>query len=122
IIADVSGLQSALDGKTPYGHTHIIADVSGLQSALDGKTPYGHSHSMSDVTGLSSALAGKSNTGHRHHYTEIDSAPWITGFNETDPWGVSGIYANMEGGNMRITVYMRGGGNFQTVVSVFSGA
>lgn len=44
-IADVTGLQSALDGKQASGsyadtsHTHAIADVTGLQGALDGKQP-----------------------------------------------------------------------------------
>jgi hypothetical protein len=36
-IADVAGLQTALDGKSSVGHTHAIADVAGLQTALDGK-------------------------------------------------------------------------------------
>ena len=62
-IANVTGLQAALDGKqaagsyliaadltwaniadkpstfTPSAHSHVIADVTGLQSALDGKQP-----------------------------------------------------------------------------------
>ena len=36
-IADVSGLQGALDGKAALAHTHAVADVSGLQAVLDGK-------------------------------------------------------------------------------------
>jgi len=36
-IADVNGLQAALDGKAASLHTHGIADVSGLQAALDAK-------------------------------------------------------------------------------------
>ena len=47
-IADVTGLQEALDGKAPADHNHddlyapidhghVIADVTGLQAALDGK-------------------------------------------------------------------------------------
>ena len=38
-IADVTGLQTALDGKAATSHSHAIADVSGLQTALDGKQP-----------------------------------------------------------------------------------
>jgi hypothetical protein len=36
-ISDVSGLQTALDGKASASHTHTISNVTGLQSALDGK-------------------------------------------------------------------------------------
>jgi hypothetical protein len=38
-IADVTGLQAALDGKAPGSHSHAIADVTNLQTALDAKTP-----------------------------------------------------------------------------------
>ena len=37
VINDVTGLQTALDGKAPAVHTHTIAQVTGLQTALDGK-------------------------------------------------------------------------------------
>ena len=36
-IANVFGLQSALNGKANTVHTHNISDVSGLQNALDSK-------------------------------------------------------------------------------------
>lgn len=37
-IAQVTGLQTELDGKAPTSHTHTIAQVTGLQAALDEKT------------------------------------------------------------------------------------
>lgn len=37
-------------------HNHAISDVTGLQSALDGKSSTSHIHAISDVTGLQSAL------------------------------------------------------------------
>jgi hypothetical protein len=37
VIANVDGLQTALDGKAAVSHTHIISDVTGLQTALDAK-------------------------------------------------------------------------------------
>lgn len=37
-IAQVTGLQAALDEKAPTSHTHTIAQVTGLQAALDEKT------------------------------------------------------------------------------------
>ncbi len=32
-----AGLEQALDGKAPTGHGHSVGDVTGLQTALDGK-------------------------------------------------------------------------------------
>ena len=76
-IADVSGLQTALDGKAATGHTHGIPDVTGLQTALDGKQAAGsyastvHSHSISDVTGLQTALNGKAASAHSHGIADV---------------------------------------------------
>lgn len=41
---------------TPSAHTHTIANVTGLQTALDGKAASSHSHSAADIT--SGTLAG----------------------------------------------------------------
>lgn len=55
-IADITGLQTALDGKAASIHTHSIANVTGLQTALDGKQAAGsyaastHTHAASDIT------------------------------------------------------------------------
>jgi hypothetical protein len=62
-VADVTGLQSALDGKQAAGsyaaasHGHAIADVTGLQTALDGKSAVGHTHAWGDITGKPSTFA-----------------------------------------------------------------
>jgi hypothetical protein len=58
-IADVTGLQTALDGKAASSHVHAISDVTGLQTALDGKAASSHTHAIADVTGLQTALDGK---------------------------------------------------------------
>lgn len=58
-MADVNGLQNALDLKSDKGHTHVVSDVTGLQNALDAKAALSHSHAMSDVTGLQDALDAK---------------------------------------------------------------
>lgn len=58
-ISDVSGLQTALDGKASTTHGHAISDVSGLQTALDGKAASVHGHAIGDITGLSAALSAK---------------------------------------------------------------
>ena len=58
-IGDVTGLQTALDGKASSTHAHAIGDLAGLQSALDEKAASSHSHAVADVTGLQTALDGK---------------------------------------------------------------
>lgn len=65
-IADVTGLQTALDGKAPTVHTHTIAQVTNLQTTLDGKAPTVHTHAIADVTGLQTALNGKAALVHTH--------------------------------------------------------
>ena len=58
-MSDVTGLQSALNGKAASSHTHGMSDVTGLQNVLDGKAALSHTHAMSDVTGLQDALDAK---------------------------------------------------------------
>lgn len=62
-IANVFGLQSALDSKANTVHTHNISDVSGLQAALGSKANVTHTHTVSDVTGLQSLLDSKADKG-----------------------------------------------------------
>lgn len=45
--------------KADLDHTHEIADVTGLQGALDGKANASHTHTTAQVDGLDAALAGK---------------------------------------------------------------
>lgn len=64
-----SEVTTALSGKADTSHTHSIANVTGLQTALDGKQASGsyaaatHTHVISDVTGLQTALDGKQAAG-----------------------------------------------------------
>lgn len=54
-VADVTGLQAALDAKQVAGsyanavHGHIIADITGLQAALDGKQAAGSYQPLATV-------------------------------------------------------------------------
>lgn len=70
-IGDVTGLQAALDGKSDSGHGHAVADVTGLQPALDGKAAASHGHAIADVTGLQIALDGKAATAHGHAIVDV---------------------------------------------------
>lgn len=45
--------------KANLEHTHKIADVDGLQTALDGKANATHTHTTAQVDGLDTALASK---------------------------------------------------------------
>jgi hypothetical protein len=51
---------------TPTAHTHAIADVTGLQTTLDGKAETSHTHTIANVTGLQTALDNKAATSHTH--------------------------------------------------------
>jgi len=46
-------------GAAPLNHTHAIANVTGLQAALDSKAASVHTHVITDVTGLQAALDAK---------------------------------------------------------------
>ena len=70
-IANISGLQTAIDGKANLSHTHVITNITGLQNALDGKAPSNHLHEISGVTGLLDALDGKANLSHTHVISDV---------------------------------------------------
>jgi Phage tail repeat like/BppU N-terminal domain len=102
VVANITDLQPALDGKADLGdlagkadtiHTHAIGDVTGLQGALDGKADDAdlagkadviHTHTIANVTGLQTALdgkaddadlAGKADTVHTHAFADITGKP-----------------------------------------------
>ena len=54
---------SVASGKADAVHTHAIANVTGLQDALNGKAASTHTHAIDDVTGLQDALDGKDSQG-----------------------------------------------------------
>lgn len=61
-----SGVTGKPSTFTPSAHTHTIANITGLQNALNGKANSSHTHSIDNVTGLQSALDGKASSGHTH--------------------------------------------------------
>ena len=50
IDTDVHGLLSSVAARALLVHTHAIADVSGLQAALDGKLPVGTTYTLAGLT------------------------------------------------------------------------
>ena len=58
--ATTTALTEGLAGKANKAHTHAVGDVTGLQSALDGKQPKG---SYATTTALTEALNKKENAG-----------------------------------------------------------
>jgi hypothetical protein len=58
-IADVTNLQTTLDGKASGVHVHAIADTTGLQTALDSKSPTTHNHAVDTLSDVS--VASKAN-------------------------------------------------------------
>lgn len=78
IIADVIGLQNALNQKSPVVHVHPMSEVSGLLSALDGKASVNHGHAIDSIPNLASTLASlqtqitnKSDIAHTHSISTV---------------------------------------------------
>jgi hypothetical protein len=57
-----SGITDKPSTFPPSTHSHTVADTTGLQTALDGKSVTGHGHAIADTTGLQTALDGKLST------------------------------------------------------------
>lgn len=78
--ATTTALTQGLAGKANASHTHEIANVNGLQTALDAKAattdvaPKTHTHAISDVTNLQTTLDGKAASSHNHDSTYIKIA------------------------------------------------
>lgn len=70
-INEITGLQTALDGKANVSHTQAISTITGLQTALDGKANVSHTQAISTITGLQTALDGKANVSHTHSISDV---------------------------------------------------
>ena len=112
VIANVDGLQTALDGKAAVSHTHSIANVTGLQTALDGKAAVSHTHIISDVTGLQTALDAKLESVDLSAYTgdvDITGELVVDSYNET--------YQSVSSTSNTTTVNCEAGNVFATTLS-----
>jgi uncharacterized protein YukE len=86
-IAQITNLQSTLNGKAASSHNHTIAQITNLQSTLDGKAasnhthnyaPSSHNHTIAQITNLQSTLNGKEatlNTDQKRKITISTSNP-----------------------------------------------
>ena len=80
-IADVSGLQSALDGKqakltfdnTPTASSSNPVKSSGIKAALDAKANSTHKHAIDDISNLQSSLNAKANSSDVYTKSQIDT-------------------------------------------------
>lgn len=66
--ATATALSTGLADKANKAHTHAVADVTDLQTALDGKQPKGD-YATSEA--LTEGLAGKANTAHTHTIANV---------------------------------------------------
>lgn len=66
--ATATALSTGLAGKANKAHTHAVADVTDLQTALDGKQPKGD---YATSKALTEGLAGKANTAHTHTIANV---------------------------------------------------
>lgn len=73
----------------PTSHTHSIAQVSGLQAALDAKAAAAHTHTVGQVAGLQGALDGKSDNGHTHSDATDDTAGFMSASDKAKVDGAS---------------------------------
>jgi hypothetical protein len=100
-IANVTGLQSALDGKQAAGsyaaasHTHTIANVTGLQAALDGKQAAGSYLTTSGKAADSELIDGIDSS----RIVYGGGASKISSHSNANDWRDSGFYENDGGGS-----------------------
>jgi len=77
-IADVTDLQTALDGKSSTSHTHTeYADVSHNHDGV--YAPASHTHTVPEVSGLQTELNNKANRSHLNAFSEIYASVDRTG-------------------------------------------
>jgi hypothetical protein len=86
IIADVDGLQAALDGKASDSHTHDIADVIDLQTTLDAKaTPSDIDNKLGGYELFAIGKATLSDGTALVTITDIDSNDIVELFHQSEP-------------------------------------
>jgi hypothetical protein len=110
VIADVTGLQTALDGKAASSHTHTIANVTGLQTALDSKQASGSYLTTSGKAADSNLLDGLDlHTGRNNEVNKVVRTQgngyvdfgWINTTSGNTTSTITDIYVNTNDGYIR---------------------
>jgi hypothetical protein len=142
-----SEIDTKLSGLPLSGHTHTIANVTGLQTALDGKQASGsyapatgiaqsavtnltadlagkaassHTHTIANVTGLQTALDGKAASGSYAAVTHTHAISDTTGLQTAlDGKAASNLFsgdgiANTKSGAQTLASNISGGSNTAT--------
>lgn len=60
-VHDYATLTNTPTTFTPSAHVHTIANITGLQTAIDGKAALSHTHNTNEINGLDVALSNKAN-------------------------------------------------------------
>jgi hypothetical protein len=76
-LADLAQTQQDL---APLDHQHAIAQVEGLQTALNSKSSIGHQHTITQVEGLQTALNAKAAIDHNHPPQVWQDIPLVSGW------------------------------------------
>jgi hypothetical protein len=128
------------DARTPTAHSHAVSDVSGLQTALDGKQVSGsyaaasHTHTAGQVSGLATVattgayadLSGKPTlfSGSYADLTSVPSTftPTIHAHSAADITSGTIATARLASGTAGSTTYLRGDQTWATVAAGSSSA
>jgi len=112
-IADVTNLQTALDGKAAASHGHAIADVTNLQTALDGKAAASHGHAIADVTNLQTSLDAKLNAaGHATNKNVTTDGSGAIVFTDPPAAVVGVVYTQSVAGSSTTTHFIAATGTY----------
>lgn len=87
------------DSRTPTAHTHVIADTTGLQTALDGKAALG---ANSDITSLSGITGSISTVDSIQFDTAAAVAPAVGKLTWNDTDGT--LEVGLKGGNVTLQI------------------
>lgn len=71
VAADITDLESVVRSYN-WAHNHAITEITGLQTALDGKINRGENIDFTQVTGLADILVRKAEVQHAHSIGDVN--------------------------------------------------